>query len=223
MKGTPEFCVRFKGLVHRLTQSHWVSKRTKRELGFLSPEDSASCCTSIYDFYEIQLPQWSVNTPTCDLLSTTKPLKQVRWRKFCCKHTSTIYFDSKIRRDNQKPSAKHSAEENSNHAKFKREWERVWIQSGHSDSQEPTRPILGDLDRWDAKELARLSAFNMYNQSRDDPEDMITHDSFLLQDPDFQHIKPKQDDSSVLSEQEPSPRTSNLSQPEVNPACLDKD
>ena len=63
----------------------------------------------------------------------------------------------------------------------------------------------------------------MYNQSRNDPEDMISHDSFLLQDPDFQHVKSEQDDSSVLSEQEPSPRTSNLLQPEVNPACLDQD
>ena len=196
---------------------------TQRELGLLLRNQPAICCTSMFDQYEIQLPQWSISVPTCDLLSTTKPLKQVRWSKFCCKHTSTIYSDSKVRRDNQNPTAKHSAEEDSHHAIIGRKWEWVWTHSDHPDSQEPARPVLSDRDRWDAKGFARLRAFNMYNQSRDDPDDMISHDSFLLQDPDYQHANSEQDDSSVLSEQEPSSRSSNLLQPEVSSTCFDDD
>ena len=198
-----------------------MDSETQRELGLLLRHQSAHCCTSLFDDYEIQLPLWSVSIPTCDLLSTTKPLKQVRWRKFCCKHTSTIYFDSKVRRDNQNPSAMHSVEENSHHARIKREWERVWIQSEHPDSQEPARPILSDRDNWDARGLARLRAFNMYNQSRDYPEEMISHDSFLLQDPDYQPAKPERDDYSELSAQEPSPRCSYVSQSEISSQCSD--
>ena len=222
-RGTPSEW--YRRIAHRVHRSHRMDSETQRELGLLLRHQSAHCCTSLFDDYEIQLPLWSVNIPTCDLLSTTKPLKQVRWRKFCCKHTSTIYFDSKVRQDNQNPSAMHSAEENSNHAVHPRtrqgEWERVWIRPGHQDSTEPARPVLSERDRFEAKELARLRAFNMYNQSRDYPEEMISHDSFLLQDPDYQPAKSEHDDYSVLSEQEPSPRFSHLSQSEISSQCSD--
>ena len=149
MKGTPGLW--FDRIVHKMTRSHHISSHTEREMGLLSQSNAVFCCTSLFDQYEIQLPIWSSNVPTCDLLSTTKPLKQVRWRKFCCKHTSTIYSDSKIRRDNRRPSATHSAEENSTHAKCKREWARVLVRSDSGNLHEPARPVLTTGDDWDAK------------------------------------------------------------------------
>ena len=82
-KGTPgDFYSRMSKNTRR---SHHVNERYHPFFSCLSNE-RVYCCTFMFDQYTVTKAEWSLNAPTCTLLSSVKQLKQLRWRKFCCKH-----------------------------------------------------------------------------------------------------------------------------------------
>ena len=170
---------------------------------------TSCCCTSILDKYDCLLSLWDHQVPDCTLLYAIQKRKKVSWRKFWCKHTSTIFLDSKVRQDNRNPSATHMLDSTQNLAQ-KSEWDDVWNRP---------RPSSVDSNPTQSNLEARWRAFDMYNQSRDDSEDMISHQSFLLQTQKSQLFIPEQEAHSKLSEQEPSTRPPNLLQSETLKPC----